>query len=171
MQLLRINVGKARVQQIGRELQRTGIYKLPTAGLVEIKRLGIGQDFICDQSNHGGVDQAIYVYGEPDYAWWSGELGREMGPGTFGDNLTISELESARFQIGDRLILASVILEVTATCAAHPALGGLLTRFHGKQRTSIESAVAKCPLDGCAISHNNPWLQSRCGIYQGVPRT
>ena len=49
-----------------------------------------------------------------DYEWWSKELGRELAPGTFGDNLTVSELESASFNIGDRLHVGSVILEVTA---------------------------------------------------------
>ena len=54
------------------------------------------------------------MYGKPDYEWWSKELGKELEPGTFGDNLTISELESAQSSIGDRFIIGSVIFEVTA---------------------------------------------------------
>jgi len=75
--------------------KQRGIYKLPVQEPVEIKSLGIQRDFICDQKNRGGPDQAIYIYGTPDYAWWSKELGRELSAGTFGDNLTVSELESA----------------------------------------------------------------------------
>jgi MOSC domain-containing protein YiiM len=114
MQLLSVNIGQKRTQQKGSELETTGIYKLPTQEAVEIKTLGIQSDFICDQKNHGGPDQAIYVYGKPDYDWWSNELGKELGPGTFGENLTVSELESAGFNIGDRLHVGSVILEVSA---------------------------------------------------------
>ena len=114
MQLLSVNIGQKRTQQKGSELETTGIYKLPVQGPVEIKSLGIQSDFICDQKNHGGPDQAIYVYGQPDYEWWSTELGTELGPGIFGENLTVSELESAHFNIGDRLHVGSAILEITA---------------------------------------------------------
>ncbi len=114
MQLISVNIGQKRTQLKGSEVETTGIYKVPTREPVEIKSLGIEQDFICDQKNHGGPDQAIYVYGAVDYTWWSRELGRELEPGTFGDNLTISDLESAPFNIGDRLHVGSLILEVTA---------------------------------------------------------
>ncbi len=114
MQLLSINIGQKRTQQKGNELETTGIYKLPVQEPVEIKSLGIQSDFICDQKNHGGPDQAIYVYGMSDYEWWSKEFGRELSAGTFGDNLTVSKLESAGFNIGDRLHVGSVTLEVTA---------------------------------------------------------
>jgi MOSC domain-containing protein YiiM len=114
MKLLSINIGQKQTQQNGRKLEVTGIYKNPVDEPVEISALGIRQDFIASTKHHGGPDQAIYVYGQADYQWWSGELRREISAGTFGDNLTISELESAQFNIGDRLHIGSVILEVTA---------------------------------------------------------
>ena len=114
MQLLSANIGSKRTQPKGNEIETTGIYKLPTSESVKITSLGIKEDFICDAKNHGGPDQAIYIYGQPDYDWWSKELGRELEAGTFGENLTVSELESAAFNIGDRLHVGSVILEVTA---------------------------------------------------------
>jgi MOSC domain-containing protein YiiM len=81
---------------------------------VEIKSLGIEQDVICDKKSHGGPDQAIYVYGGADYAWWSRELSKEISPGTFGENLTISDLESAQLNIGDFIHVGDVTLQVTA---------------------------------------------------------
>ncbi len=103
MQLISVNIGQERTQQNGTKVETTGIYKLPTNEAVEIKTLGIQSDFIASKKHHGGPDQAIYVYGAADYEWWSKELNRELAPGTFGENLTISELESAQFNIGDRL--------------------------------------------------------------------
>lgn len=114
MRLLSVNIGEKRTHQKGNELETTGIYKLPAVGPVEITSQGLQGDAVCDQKNHAGPDQAVYVYGSVDYDWWAAELGRELSPGTFGDNLTISGLESARFNIGDRLQIGSVILEVTA---------------------------------------------------------
>lgn len=114
MKLLSINIGQKQTQQNGLKLETTGIYKIPVAEPVQITALGIQQDFIASTKHHGGPDQAIYVYGEADYQWWSAELGHQISAGTFGDNLTISELESVQFNIGDRLHIGSVILEVTA---------------------------------------------------------
>lgn len=114
MQLLSVNIGQKRTQQNGKELETTGIYKTPTLEPVQITTLGIKEDFIGSPKHHGGPDQAVYLYGKPDYEWWSKELGKELEPGTFGDNLTISELESAQSSIGDRFIIGSVIFEVTA---------------------------------------------------------
>jgi MOSC domain-containing protein YiiM len=114
MNLISVNIGQERTQQRKNYIETTGIYKLPVQGRVKIKSLGIEQDAICDKKNHGGPDQALYVYGGEDYAWWSNELGREITPGTFGDNLTISELESAQSHVGDYIHIGDVTLQVTA---------------------------------------------------------
>jgi MOSC domain-containing protein YiiM len=114
MKLLSINIGQKRTQQNGLKLETTGIYKTSVGVSTQINMLGIKEDFIASKKHHGGPDQAIYVYGQTDYDWWSAEIGRELTTGTFGDNFTISELESAAFNIGDRLYIGSVILEVTA---------------------------------------------------------
>jgi MOSC domain-containing protein YiiM len=114
MKLLSINIGKERQQQRKDYVETTGIYKMPADGPVEIKSLGIEGDAICDTKNHGGPDQALYIYGGGDYAWWSEEIGKELAPGTFGDNLTISNLESARFNVGDFIHVGEVTLQVTS---------------------------------------------------------
>ena len=114
MQLLSINIGAARAVDPARPHDITGIYKEPVAGPVQVTRLGLPGDAIISTRHHGGPDQAVYVYGGADYAWWAGELGRELAPGTFGENLTIGDLESAPLVIGDRLHIGGVLLEVTA---------------------------------------------------------
>lgn len=114
MYLISINIGRERQQQRSDHIETTGIYKMPVDRPVEIKSLGIESDVICDKKNHGGPDQALYIYGGADYAWWSQEIGRELAPGTFGDNLTISDLESAAFNVGDFIHVGEVTLQVTA---------------------------------------------------------
>jgi len=114
MQLISINIGKERQQQRKDHVETTGIYKMPVNEPVAIKSLGIEGDAICDTKNHGGPDQALYIYGGADYAWWEQEIGKELAPGTFGENLTISELESAQFNVGDYIHVGAVTLQVTA---------------------------------------------------------
>ncbi|NTW12401.1 MAG: MOSC domain-containing protein [Anaerolineales bacterium] len=114
MQLISINIGKERQQQRKDHVETTGIYKMPVNEPVAIKPLGIEGDAICDKKNHGGPDQALYIYGGADYAWWSQEIGKELAPGTFGENLTISKLESAQFNVGDYIHVGEVTLQVTS---------------------------------------------------------
>ena len=113
MKLFSINIGTA--QPFGaKSVGQTGIFKQPVLAPVWIGKFGLAGDAVCDIESHGGADQAVYVFGLPDYAWWSAQIGHELAPGTFGENLTISELECAQFSIGDKLHLDDVILEVTA---------------------------------------------------------
>jgi MOSC domain-containing protein YiiM len=111
-------------------VEQTGIFKFPTNEAVRVTKLGLEGDVIVSKKHHGGPDQAVYVYGVADYEWWSNELGREILPGTFGENLTISELESAQFNIGDYLHIEEVTLQVTA---ARIPCGTFATRMNDPQ--------------------------------------
>ncbi|HET6845836.1 MAG TPA: MOSC domain-containing protein, partial [Anaerolineales bacterium] len=84
MKLASVNIGRRQTQPRGPDLEITGIYKRPAEGAIAVTKSGVVGDFIGDARNHGGPDQAVYVYGMTDYDWWSGELGRTLDPGTFG---------------------------------------------------------------------------------------
>jgi MOSC domain-containing protein YiiM len=114
MKLVSINIGHEQSLQNKDRVEGTGIFKLPVDHPVKVTKLGLERDIIVSKEHHGGLDQAIYLYGEPDYEWWSGELGSELVAGTFGENLTISDMESAKFNIGDMLHIGAVTLQVTA---------------------------------------------------------
>ncbi|MDR3474891.1 MAG: MOSC domain-containing protein [Devosia sp.] len=111
MHILSVNLG--RPEHIPGHAAPTGILKRPVEGPVAVGPLGLATDAIMDTKNHGGLDQAVYIYGQPDYDFWSAELGREMPPGLFGENLTIAGLESQKILIGDRFEIGEALFEVT----------------------------------------------------------
>jgi MOSC domain-containing protein YiiM len=114
MRLISINIGHEQILQNKERTKKTGIFKTPVDHPVKVTRLGLEKDAIVSKKHHGGPDQAVYVYGEADYEWWSRELSRTLEPGTFGENLTINKLESAKFNIGDMLHIGEVTLQITA---------------------------------------------------------
>lgn len=114
MKLISINAGREQAQINKGRAEITGIYKYPLQGPVPVTKLGLAEDFIGSPKHHGGPDQALYVYGELDYQWWAGEIGEEMHPGMFGENLTISGLECGGFNIGDYLYIGDASFQVTA---------------------------------------------------------
>lgn len=149
MHIVSVNIGQKREIEVGPKTISTGLYKLPVDGAVQIGSLGLEGDVICSSKHHGGPDQAVYIYTAPDYAWWSGVLGREIAPGTFGENLTLSDLESATLAIGDRLVLDEVTLEVTApripcaTFAARMEDTGFVKRFRLAERPGFYCRVIR----------------------------
>jgi MOSC domain-containing protein YiiM len=115
MKLQSVNIGSEHVLDLGTREVKTGIHKKPVAGRVQITALGLERDRVVDTKHHGGPDQAVYVYTTDDYDAWVARLGEALEPGTFGENLTISGLESASLKIGDRLHIGpEVILEITS---------------------------------------------------------
>jgi MOSC domain-containing protein YiiM len=67
----------------------------------------------ADRTVHGGEFQALYAYAKEDYDWWAGELGRDMPPGTFGENLTVEGLDLTGAKVGERWRIGSVLAEVS----------------------------------------------------------
>ncbi len=147
MHLVSVNVGREQALSHAKASGKTGIFKRPVDAPVPVTALGLPGDAICDTESHGGVDQAVYVYGVPDYRWWSAELGRDLAPGTFGENLTVADLESADLSIGDRLHIGRVVLEVTApripcvTLARRMGDPGFLKRFRAAERPGVYCRV------------------------------
>lgn len=114
MQIQAVNVGKARQFDGPNFKGRTGIFKTPAEGPVQIGELGLEGDDIVDGEHHGGPDQAVYLYRQEDYDWWSATLATTLEAGTFGENLTLSGLPDADMAVGARLRFEQVVLEVSA---------------------------------------------------------
>lgn len=142
MRVTSINIGREEAIEHGRRTFVTGIRKRPAPGAVYVGAEAVAGDMISDKAHHGGADQAVYAYSADDYAWWSAELGRELAPGTFGENLTIEGLPSD-MNVGDRLLIGDVLLEATApripcsTLAAQMQDSGFGMAFRKAERPGI----------------------------------
>jgi MOSC domain-containing protein YiiM len=111
--VLSVNVGTIREVPWRGRLVRTGIWKSPVAGPVEVGGVHVGGDVQADLKHHGGPDKAVYSYSHEDLRWWTGELGREMEPGAFGENLTLADFDVSGAEIGERWRVGTVVLEVS----------------------------------------------------------
>ncbi|MFQ4148232.1 MOSC domain-containing protein [Arthrobacter sp. LAPM80] len=93
----------------------TAIDKRAVEGPVRVRPLGLYADLQADRKNHGGLDQAIYAYAQEDAEYWSAELGRDIPPGLFGENLRTLGIDATGAVIGEHWrIGAHVLLEVTS---------------------------------------------------------
>jgi len=91
----------------------TAIDKRPVTGPVEVGELGFAGDSQLSRI-HGGRDKAVYAYAIEDAEWWAAELGREIPPGLFGENLRTSGVDVTGALIGERWRINDVVLDVRA---------------------------------------------------------
>ncbi|MGI8684010.1 MAG: MOSC domain-containing protein [Acidimicrobiales bacterium] len=111
--VISVNVGVPRsVEWQGRTI-RTAIWKDPVDGPVEVRGVNLSGDDQADRRVHGGTHKAVYAYAAEDYAWWSESLGTRLGPGTFGDNLTVEGFDLRLAWVGERWRVGTCLLEVS----------------------------------------------------------
>lgn len=111
--LLTISVGTPQEAEWA-GIGRTSIDKTAVAGPVAVHALGIAGDQVSDTVHHGGVDQAVYAYAREDLDFWAGQLGRGIRDGQFGENLTTEGIDLNAAQVGTRLGIGEVVLEIAS---------------------------------------------------------
>jgi MOSC domain-containing protein YiiM len=107
-----VNVGIPREVRYRGNLVRTAIWKAPVAGRVKVGGHRVEGDEQGNPEVHGGPDKAVYAYAAEDYEWWGAELGRELGPATFGENLTLRGIDVSNALVGERWRVGGTLLEV-----------------------------------------------------------
>jgi MOSC domain-containing protein YiiM len=141
--ILSVNVGQLTPSPHTSAPAGTAIDKHP-ADRIEVrapgpKKVGLGNDVVGDQRHHGGDFQAVYAVAREELDWWAGELGRELGNGIFGENLTTTGLDGDGAVVGERWVIGdvdgAVVLEATGpripcrTFAGHMGERGWVRRF------------------------------------------
>jgi MOSC domain-containing protein YiiM len=111
--VLSVNVGRPRqvAVQRGRPVM-SAIGKAAVDGRVRVAGVNLDGDDQADRRVHGGADKAVYSYAWEDTLWWSQELGRELPPGMFGENLTVEGVDVTGAVVGERWRIGTVELEV-----------------------------------------------------------
>jgi MOSC domain-containing protein YiiM len=108
-----VNVGRARAVERDGQPASTAIWKSPVAGRVTAQGVNLDGDEQADREVHGGYDKAVYAYAIEDTRRWEAELGRSIGAGGFGENLTVEGLDLITTVIGERWIAGTAVLEVS----------------------------------------------------------
>lgn len=111
-----LNVRTGKVRPFGGVKLRSAINKHARQGRVEVTELGLvgdEQQYI----NHGGVDKALHVYCESNYAKWNDLIPNRdqlFVVGGFGENVSFSGLNEGNVCIGDKFRLGGeVIVQVS----------------------------------------------------------
>lgn len=147
MEVTSLNIGKREKIWVGNNVRETGIYKQPSSASLKVARQGFAEDVVADPGSHGGPDQSVYLYSQEDYDWWTKTLQRELPPGTFGENITLSSFGAAPLKIGDHFQVNAVLLEITFARIPCAKLGarmgdpGFVKQFVQARRPGVYARV------------------------------
>ncbi|HSC58067.1 MAG TPA: MOSC domain-containing protein [Gemmatimonadales bacterium] len=109
-----VHAGPVREETFAGKAETTAICKVPVAGAARIGTLGVEGDEHADARHHGGPSRALCCYVREHQGSWAREWDRPVGPGAFGENLTVSGLTESTVHIGDRFRVGSALIEVAS---------------------------------------------------------
>lgn len=114
MRVVSINIGKKRTVTWKHKTYETGMFKYPVDDAIFLGEEDVENDHVVDRRYHGGIDKAVYAYGENHYAYW-----KDLYPdlafsfGMFGENLTIDHLNEEEIFVGNIYQLGKTKIQVT----------------------------------------------------------
>ena len=150
MKVLSVNIGSLNVVLRNGKKVKSGIFKKPMEGSVEVNSLGFEGDYQANKKLHGGIEKAICVYPAEHYEAWRKELRRsDLFYGDFGENLTTLGLLENDVCLGDRFRIGSAEIVVTQprepciTLNARLGIIDLSARFRNSGRSGFYFSVVK----------------------------
>lgn len=145
MKITSVNAGKAKTVSWSGKKYRTGIFKSPVTGPLELGTHDVLGDQVIDRRYHGGIDKACYAFSRNEYDFWSPKYPELVfQPGMFGENLTIEDLNEDLICIGDTFQIGTAVVQVSEP--RQPCVK-LNIRFNSKQ--TMKEFIAR----------------ERCGVY------
>lgn len=115
--ILSINIlGKAELLVSDHQSAKSAYEKIPIEkDSIQLGMTGFMGDIVQDKNHHGGNDKAVCCYNSDHFVKWKNDLGFNLSPAAFGENLTLAG-ENAYEQnvnIGDHYRLGEAIVEVS----------------------------------------------------------
>ena len=112
MRIISGNIGLPSAQRYeGRKVITAGA-KQPASRAV-LRFGNFDGDRQADQVNHGGSEKAVCVYPFDHYPYWKRQLGRDLKPGAFSENLTISGAIETEVCVGDVFRIGEAMVQVS----------------------------------------------------------
>ena len=99
-------IGQPQTMTDERGKWRSAIFRTPVTEPIFLQPRGLAGDQVADTKHHGSPDQAVCCHPLAHYAFWNDFYGldtkeTQIGPGSVGENWTLSESTEADFAVGD----------------------------------------------------------------------
>lgn len=111
-------IGQPQTRVDERGAWTSAIFRTPVSGAVALEPRGLAGDQVADTAHHGSLDQAVCCQPFEHYTYWNATYGfttpdRMLGPGSVGENWTITDLTEHDVCIGDIVQVGSAVVQVS----------------------------------------------------------
>ncbi|MCC6728785.1 MAG: MOSC domain-containing protein [Chthonomonadales bacterium] len=118
MRIHAISIGQPRTVTDAQGAWASAIFREPVDGPVALGERGLAGDRVADTRHHGAPDQAVCCHPLAHFALWNAELGltgpaKSLGPGSVGENWTLSGGTEADVCVGDVYAVGSARVRVS----------------------------------------------------------
>jgi MOSC domain-containing protein YiiM len=112
MRIISVNVGLPTTRRYeGREVITGGAKKPVPHAMLRFENFD--GDRQADQVNHGGFEKAVCVYPLDHYPYFKRQLERDLQPGAFSENLTVSGAIETEVCVGDVFRIGEATVQVS----------------------------------------------------------
>jgi MOSC domain-containing protein YiiM len=112
-----LSIGTPVTSTDARGVWRSAIFRQAVVGPVQLTMAGHVGDKVADTENHGSPDQAVCCHPISHYAAWNAEYGlsgeQALGPGSVGENWTLSGVDEQSVCIGDTFQVGTARVQVS----------------------------------------------------------
>ncbi len=145
MKIISLNIGEKKTIQWKNKSVETGIFKYPVKDEIFLDIENVKNDTIVNRKNHGGIEKAVYAYGENHYQYFKVlHPNLDWQYGIFGENITLNYLDETQIHIGEIYQLGKAKIQVSQPRSPCFKLG---IRFN-------DQSIVK-----------QFWNSSKCGVY------
>ena len=114
MKVLSTNVGEPKEFHFQGQTIRSSMHRRAFPSGIQVRFGQVEGDRFDADKIHGIREVVVYALSSDFYSRFSNHLQREVGPGIFGENLTMDELDEKQIFVGDEFEVGSCRLKVTA---------------------------------------------------------
>ena len=111
-------IGQPQTHSDARGTWQSAIYRKPTTQPLWLETRGLAGDQVADTKHHGSLDQAVCCHPLSHYDFWNNFYGlteeARLGPGSVGENWTLTSCSEAEAAVGDIYEVGSAIVQVSA---------------------------------------------------------
>jgi len=111
--IISVNIAQPQPLAYQSKFVSSGIDKKPVQGSLQLSFTNLDGDGQADLVHHGGADKALCAYPQEHYAYWEPVLGKTLGYGAFGENLTVAGLAETDVHIGDVFQWGEAVIQLS----------------------------------------------------------
>lgn len=113
IEIKNLSIGLPKKMKVGQNEEVVSAIRKQAVEVAFLTKDGFRGDGVADLKHHGGPDRAVCFYPFEHYSLWESEFLTAFELPTFGENLTVTDMEEKNVCIGDIYSIGDAVIQIT----------------------------------------------------------